>query len=43
MREMSNEEFNSTDWGNSADKKALSEQCEQNLTVIGCTGVEDEL
>mmetsp|Transcript_22152 Transcript_22152/g.29616 ORF Transcript_22152/g.29616 Transcript_22152/m.29616 type:complete len:86 (+) Transcript_22152:1894-2151(+) len=42
-REMTDQEFDSIDWGNEADKATLSEACERNLKVLGCTGVEDEL
>ena len=40
MREMSQEEVNSIDWSN---PKTLPDACEKELTVIACTGVEDEL
>ena len=42
MREMTQKEVDSIDW-NSTDTKALSEACEVNLTVLGCTGALDQL
>ena len=42
MREMTNQEVDSIDW-NSSNTKKLSQACEQNLTVLGCTGALDEL
>ena len=42
MREMTEEEVEKIDWNN-ADTDTISEACENNLTVMACTGVEDEL
>ena len=42
MKEMEKAEVDAVDWSN-ADALTLSEACENNLTVIACTGVEDEL
>ena len=43
MREMTEEEFASIDWSNQANPVALSDACERDLTILACTGVEDEL
>ena len=41
MREMSEEEYQSIEW--SDDAFFLSEKCEKDFILLGCTGVEDEL
>ena len=43
MREMTDEECNSIDWTDSQKADLIAPDYERNLTVIGCTGVEDEL
>ena len=42
MRELSLSQVNSVDWS-SNDKEELASACETQLTVLGCTGVEDKL
>ena len=42
MKKMSDEEVNSVDWSN-ANALTMSEACENDLTILACTGVEDEL
>ena len=43
MRQMTEEECSSIDWSNTANAEEVARQCERNLMVVGCTGVEDEL
>ena len=43
FREMSESEFSSIDWSNVADPEKLCEICEKELTILGCTGIVDEL
>ena len=43
MREISLEEFGETKWNDPNERSNIQKQCEQNLTVLGCTGLEDQL
>ena len=43
MRELSPDEFEAVDWSNQANAEDTAAACEKELTVLACTGVEDEL
>ena len=43
MRELTDEELVTTNWLEEDDKQKIQNLCEKNMTLLGCTGVEDKL